>query len=147
MTYALFVSFHNNLFRGGTFPLSALPIQGAGGGGVPVQWQVQDNLFDQANLSGSAVGSQYIRCSNNGFTAGTINYLGGTNNKTNLIADYQVGPLGNYYYPSSGANLFSLVNAGSTTANQVGLSNYTTQTNQVLEGNSVVDIGFHYLGN
>jgi hypothetical protein len=138
----LFVSFHNNLFRGGFFPLSEL-LQG----GAPVQWQVQDNLFDKANLSGSSVGIQYILCSNNGFTAGTINYLGGTNNKMNLIADYQAGPLGNYYYPSSGTNLFSLVDAGSTTADQVGLSNYTTQTNQVPEGNSVVDIGFHYLGN
>ena len=108
---------------------------------------MQDNLFDKANLSGSSVGIQYILCSNNGFTAGTINYLGGTNNKMNLIADYQAGPLGNYYYPSSGTNLFSLVDAGSTTADQVGLSNYTTQTNQVPEGNSVVDIGFHYLGN
>ena len=31
------------------------------------------------------------------------------------------------------------------TADQVGLYHFTTQTNQVLEGTSVVDIGYHYV--
>ena len=130
--YGLVVSMHNNLFRGGSIT----------GTGIP--GTVQDNLFDQTGLSGNA-GVNGL-CSNNGFTAGTTNSLGGANNLTNLLADYQVGPLGNYYYPSTVVNdLSSLVDAGSTTADQVGLSDYTTQVNQVPEGSSVVDIGFHYV--
>jgi hypothetical protein len=34
---------------------------------------------------------------------------------------------------------------GSTTADQLGLYQYTTQTNQVKETNSTVDIGYHYV--
>ena len=78
-------------------------------------------------------------------TAGTTNYLGGTNNKTNLVADYQVGPLGNYYYPTSGLNLATLINAGSTSASLLGLGSYTVTTNQVSEGTNIVSIGFHYV--
>src|SRR5262249_45948301 len=54
---------------------------------------------------------------------------------------YQTGPLGNYYYPTN----LVLINAGSTTANLVGLYHYTTTTNQVKEANTTNDIGFHYV--
>jgi hypothetical protein len=141
-TSGLFASFYNNLFRGGTFPLNST--------NATVPWYVQDNLFDQANLSGSALGTSYIICSYNGFTLGTTNYLGGTNNKTNLVADYQAGPLGNYYYPTSGTNLATLINAGSTNASALGLYHYTVSTNlvggyEVPEGTNIVSIGYHYV--
>ena len=48
--------------------------------------------------------------------------------------------LGNYYLPPDSP----YIDAGSTTADQLGLSQYTTQTSQVPEGTSVVDLGFHY---
>ncbi len=41
--------------------------------------------------------------------------------------------------------MFSLIDAGSRTADQAGLFRYPSQTNQVKETNSVVDIGFHYV--
>lgn len=54
---------------------------------------------------------------------------------------YQASWFGGYYLPPGSP----LINAGSTTADQVGLYHFTTQTNQVPETNSVVDIGYHYV--
>jgi sugar lactone lactonase YvrE len=133
----LFAAFYNNLFRGGLFQLCA--------GSAAVPWYVRDNLFDRTDLTGSSVGTNYIICSNNGFTTGTTNSLGGTSNKTGLVADYQAGPLGRFYYPANGGNLSQLINAGSRSAASAGLYHFTTQTNQEKETNSVVDIGYHYV--
>src|SRR6185312_5358236 len=47
----------------------------------------------------------------------------------------------NYYLPAN--SLF--VDIGSTTADQFGLYHFTIQTNQVIESNSIVDLGYHYL--
>ena len=133
----VFAAFYNNLFRGGSCMFNST--------NAAVPWYVQDNLFDQVNLSGSATGTNYIISSNNGFTAGTTNLLGGTNNKTNLMADYQAGPLGNYYYPTNGTNLATLIHAGSTNASALGLYHYTITTNEAIEGTNTVSIGFHYV--
>ena len=133
----VFAAFYNNLFRGGSFMFNST--------NAAIPWYVQDNLFDQANLSGSAMGTNYIISSYNGFTAGTTNYLGGTNNQTNLTADYQAGPLGNYYYPTNGTNLATLIHAGSTNASALGLYHYTITTNEVIEGTNTVSIGYHYV--
>jgi alpha-tubulin suppressor-like RCC1 family protein len=133
---SMFATFYNNLFRGGTFrlvPSGTLP------------WYAQDNLFDQVNLSGSSTGTNVIICSYNGFTLGTTNYLGGSNNITNLLEDYQTGPLGNYYYPTNGTNLATLINAGSTNASALDLYHYTIRTNELVEGTNTVSIGFHYM--
>jgi len=54
---------------------------------------------------------------------------------------YQVGPLGYFYLPSGS----SVINTGSISADLTGLYHYTTQTNQVKETNSIVDIGYHYV--
>jgi hypothetical protein len=140
----LSAGFYNNLFRGGFITMYS-----------DSSLSVQDNLFDQSSLSGTSTNN--LTCSNNGFTAGTTNYLGGASNKTNLVADYRAGPLGKYYYPSSGGNLSQLINAGSTNAAALGLYHYTVQTNlvwiwtppvgnyEVPEGNNTVSIGFHYV--
>ncbi len=51
------------------------------------------------------------------------------------------GPLGNYYHGQT-----NLVDRGSVTnAANLGLYHHTTQTNQVKEANSRVNIGFHYV--
>ena len=54
---------------------------------------------------------------------------------------YQTGPLGNFYQPTNSP----LVDIGSTNANLVGLSYYTTSTNEMIESSSLVDIGYHYV--
>jgi len=63
-------------------------------------------------------------------------------------ADYKQGPLSPFYYPQTGGNLSALINAGSTSAANVGLYHFTTITNlsggfQIAETNSAVDLGFH----
>jgi hypothetical protein len=68
--------------------------------------------------------------------------VGGSHDVTNIISfNWQSGWLGNFYLTNSSP----LINAGSTTADQVLLYYFTTQTNQVEETNSVVDIGYHYV--
>jgi hypothetical protein len=67
-------------------------------------------------------------------------------NATDLILTnspaYQTGPLGDFYQPAGSP----LIDAGSTTnAGLVGLYYYTTLTNQVLETNSALDCGLHYV--
>jgi len=108
---------------------------------------VSDTVFEQT----------LIDCSTN-IQAGNHNaYL--TNcpmlqtNATDVMltnAAFVIGPLGNFYYPTSGGGLARLINAGSTNANLLGLYHFTTTTNFVgaveqKETNSIVDIGFHFV--
>jgi hypothetical protein len=66
----------------------------------------------------------------------------GTHDVTNLVSyAWQSSWLGNFYEPTNSP----LIDHGSTTADQFGLYHFTTQTNQVKETNSVVDIGYHYV--
>lgn len=64
---------------------------------------------------------------------------------TNTIAvtnfNWESSWFGNFYIPTNSP----LIQKGSTTANLVGLYHFTTQTNQVPETNSIVDIGYHYV--
>ena len=63
-------------------------------------------------------------------------------NVTNLASfNWQSSWLGNFYQSTNSP----LINAGSTTADKFGLYHFTTQTNQVKETNSLVDIGYHYV--
>ena len=55
--------------------------------------------------------------------------------------NWQSSWLGNFYLPSDSP----LISAGDVTADQIGLSDFTTQTNQTPEGTAVVDIGYHYV--
>jgi len=57
--------------------------------------------------------------------------------------NWQPGRLGNFYLPINSP----LIDRGSVTADQVGLYHFTTQTNEVPEGDSTVDIGYHYAAN
>jgi len=104
---------------------------------------VYDNLFDAVTL-----GAAYypVSNSNNGYDKTTTKLpssSGGDLTVTNL--DYQIGPLGNYYYPTSGGDLFRLVNAGSRNATNAGLYHFTMRVDQTKEANTTVDIGYHYL--
>ena len=55
--------------------------------------------------------------------------------------NWQTSWFGNFYLSTNSP----LINAGSSTADQIGLYQFTTQTNQLKEQNTVVDIGYHYV--
>jgi len=125
---------YNNLFHNGTVSFTTATNNPA--------WTVKDNLFDCDSVTKS--GSPTFTVSNNGYRSG-LTSLGGSNNKTGLIMDYQTGPLGNFYYPTNGTNLFTLIDTGSRNATNAALYHFTTTTNQVKEATSTVDIGDHYV--
>jgi len=126
--------FCNNTLVGGTFLF------------VPSQTNavLQNNLFDRTSAPDNigVFGMTYI----GGHNAYVTNcdmldpVMPGDRVLTNSPA-YQTSWFGNYYLPPDSP----LINAGSTTADQVGLYHFTTQTNQTVEGTSVVDIGYHYV--
>lgn len=104
-------------------------------------WIFFNNSFDNVFIAGFS-----SQMTSNGYNA----YLVNTNRlrpsgvgdiiSTNSAA-YQAGPLG-YFYQATNS---SLINAGSVTADIPGLYHYTTTTNEVKEGNSMVDVGYHYV--
>ena len=126
--------FRNNLLYGGSFEYYPSTVNSA---------VATDNLFDHTTIDSI-------------FGADGLTYVGGHNayvtNCSRLPAFasdvilsaspvYQTGTLGRYYLPANSP----LINAGSTTAVQAGLYHFTTQTNQVKEAASTVDIGYHYV--
>jgi hypothetical protein len=148
---------YNNLFRGGQF-FHLEPIPASAG-----NWVFQDNFFDKVafeqdildvglpldyNFNGywplTALelppGSLFAATlqpttTRDGFTDGTHEQM------LTSAPPYQSGNFGNFYLPTN----TPLYHAGSTTADQLGLYHYTTQTNQVKETNDTVSIGLHYL--
>jgi hypothetical protein len=108
---------------------------------------VQNCAFDGTDLSGmndySGGNTNLSYCNFNSFDLGAMRTpVEGTNDLT-ITNGYNWQPswLGNYYLPTNSP----LINAGSTTADKLGLYHFTTQTNQVPETNSTVDIGYHYV--
>jgi alpha-tubulin suppressor-like RCC1 family protein len=101
--------------------------------------------FDQTTFDLSAYGGQTngYYADFNSFLANsnTTPYLGGHEVFVTNSYNWQTSWLGGFYLPPDSL----LIDAGSTTADQVGLYQFTTQTNQVKETNSIVDIGYHYV--
>ena len=125
----------------------------------PSFWQIQNSSFDDTAINWSDV---YSGASTNtlfDYNAYNTNntawraYAAVGTPLTNKLEN--VGPtdvmvtnynwesswFGNFYVPANSP----VVNAGSTTADQLGLYHFTTQTNQIPETNSIVDIGYHYV--
>ena len=127
----------NNLFRGGTLTLYSYPGKTTSA--------IHDNLFDSVSLTVSTTNNP--TSSYNGYATNVTKLPGSSgNDKTVTNVDYQIGPLGGYYYPTSGGHLSQLINSGSkTNAGLVGLYHHTTLVDQTKETNSVLDIGFHYV--
>src|SRR5204863_3333482 len=123
--YPLTLSLYNNLFLNSTVSLNYRDNS--------TLWTVKDNLFDGVTLS---EGTLTITNSNNAYQ-GTTQLAGGTNNKTLTTTDYRNGPLGSFYYPTSGPNLFTLIDAGSRSADQAGLYHYTAIIRQARAANSI----------
>ena len=129
------LSVSNNLFFNTTVEL--LPITDSN------IWYFFDNDFDSSTV---ICGVRTKQNTTNGYNAylNCTGYLNPTNAtdifSSNSLA-YQLSFFGSFYQPTNSP----LINAGSTTANLDGLYHFTTQTNQVIEGNSTVDIGYHYV--
>jgi hypothetical protein len=71
----------------------------------------------------------------------TTPYLGGHEVTVAGGYNWETSHFGNYYLPYYSP----LIQAGSTTADRVGLYHFTTQISEVPETNAVVDIGYHYV--
>ena len=114
----------------------------------PVSIAVRDSAFDGTNIvsaSGYGANTNYASYDYNAFTnTNTLGRfpIGGLHDvfATNGF-NWQSSWFGNYYLPNNSP----LTNAGDVTANIVGLYHFTTQTNQVPQGFSQVDIGYHYV--
>jgi hypothetical protein len=87
-------------------------------------------------------GNTNTYCNFNAFLNGAQRLIvqGSSDIVTNVFT-WQTGPLGTRYQAPGGP----LIDKGSVTADVVGLYHFTTQTNQIKETNSIVDIGYHYV--
>jgi hypothetical protein len=102
---------------------------------------IRDSAYDGTtiSLSGTTNASDYTY---NAFLTGA-NRLIPTNANDVVVTSFnwQIGPLGNYYQSTNTL----LKDKGSRTADLAGLYHFTTQTNQIRETNSIVDISYHYV--
>ncbi len=133
---SLGVALYNNLFYGGSATLS----HGFNGAGSQT-WSIHDNFFCQSAVSGGA-GAGTVVYDHNGYVTGYSQLAPGQPSDV-VVGDpgFQPGPLGLFYHP--GASQFTDV--GSRTAPSAGLYHFTIQVDQAIEGNTVVDLGFHYV--
>jgi hypothetical protein len=126
--------FRNCTWHGGS--LNLIPSQTA----LPVS--VTNCAFDATSISvnlGKLVNPGFDY---NAFTNGATKFpVGGAHDVLVPSFDWQSSWLGNFYLPANSG----LVDHGSTNADLLGLYHFTTQTNQVKETNSYVDIGYHYV--
>jgi hypothetical protein len=136
------VAFHDNTFFGG-----ALNIYQEYGG----TWTFKDNLFDQTGITNASLLSvthDYNAYVTNSYVTNNYRIGSAAEPHDKMLTNapvYLASWLGRYYYPTNDGMLSTLLNAGSTAANNLGLYHFTTTTNQVKETNSTVDIGFHYV--
>lgn len=130
-------------------------------GRSPSFWRVNNTAFDGVNittydqLGGNTNSTDFdynsYNPSNTSWITHPYSWSGAA--KTNVLEtvgphdltvsnyDWQTGSQGDFYLPAASP----LVNTGSTLAALLGLQHFTTQTNQVRELGSTVDIGFHYV--
>ena len=132
-------TFYNNLFYVGE--VSILHVTNG-------TFTFRDNFFDQTAVTFISGSSNINVCSNNAYVTTTNGVLLPENNDVILSnsPSFQVGALGPYYYPTnfSPTNL-TLIHHGSQPAEDAGLYFYTVTTNEVIEGDNTVSIGFHYV--
>jgi hypothetical protein len=120
----------NNLFYGGTLDL--LPFGTS-------HSMVQDNLFDRTTIL-----DHNPPCTYTGYNAyvTNCNRLQPTTTYNIILTNsltYQTGPLGAFYQPTNSP----LIDKGSESVEDAGLTGYTILTNQTPD-TGTVDIGYHY---
>ena len=101
-------------------------------------WSAFNNDFDTCTITNSTLTNgynAYLNCS------GRLQPTNVNDSVQTGGLSYQTGPLGAFYQPAGSL----LIDKGNLTANLLGLYHYTTQTNQMKETNSTVDIGYHYV--
>ena len=101
-------------------------------------WSAFNNDFDTCTITNSTLTNgynAYLNCS------GRLQPTNVNDRVQTSGLSYQTGPLGAFYQPAGSL----LIDKGNLTANLLGLYHYTTQTNQMKETNSIVDIGYHYV--
>jgi hypothetical protein len=154
---------YNNLFRGGQwFHLEPIPASAG-------NWEFRDNLFDRVDIvqGNYPTPAQPLDFDHNAYWPLTTNELawawiwypwwvtnsatltpvgGNLSGANDLVLDsappYASGPFGDYYL----STITPLYQAGSRSAADAGLSQYTTFTNQVKDAtNQPVNIGLHYV--
>jgi hypothetical protein len=104
-------------------------------------WVIRDNVFDRCALAQEGDPGHDF---NAYVTNAASQYLTplGSNDMVLTNLTFQTGSLGRYYLPTNAP----MIDAGSVTnADLAGFYHYTTTTNQVKEGTSRLDIGFHYV--
>jgi RHS repeat-associated protein len=106
---------------------------------------IEECAFDGTSLSvedNSGGNTNLTYCDFNAFVTSSNRLpMLGTHDVIVTNFNWQRSWFGNFYLPTNSP----LINAGSTTADKFGLYHFTTQTNQVPETNSVVDIAYHYV--
>lgn len=107
------------------------------------QWAVYNNFFDTHSYNYGSV--NFPNGTNAFYASSIIPGSSGGDITLSLAPEYQTGPLGSFYYPTSGTNLYRLVDAGSRSAANAGLYHHTVRVDQTKESTSWVDIGFHYV--
>jgi hypothetical protein len=93
------------------------------------------NAYNTNNLSGLSYPYPYTPVSTN-----RLEYIGAHDVSIGTY-NWQSSWFGNLYQPTNSL----LIDRGNTNANLLGLYHFTTQTNQAVEANSIVDIGYHYV--
>jgi hypothetical protein len=139
------ISVENCTFHGGDIDINIIS------SGPPTVVSVTNCAFDGTPTNSVNVQSGTTSCDYNAYLNGAARIS--PNGSHDLVVSgtftWVSGPLGGFYLPSTS----SLINAGSTTANNVGnsanglvgLYHFTTQSNQTKETDTTVDIGYHYV--
>ncbi|MDR3564509.1 MAG: LamG domain-containing protein [Negativicutes bacterium] len=100
-----------------------------------------DGTTFSMNAHGGPTNGYYTDFNSFSSISSTTPYLGGHEVMVTNGYGWQSSPLGSFYLPPNSA----LIGQGNSGAGLLGLSSFTTQTNQMVEGNSMVDIGYHYV--
>lgn len=136
-----------------TFYDGGLLYQGGPESEYPSLWQIENCTFDGTAISWTennngawsigynAYNTNNLSWESYGYGFGGVNEVVGPDDVTTTNYNWESGLLGSFYLPTNSP----LVKAGNTTADQVGLYEYTTQTNETPEETNVVDIGYHYV--
>jgi len=105
-------------------------------------WTIKDNVFDNDTITEDGVNySLYIQNSYNGYVNTSVLAGSGGHDKSISSFAYATGALGPWYQSST-----NMIDQGSVTnAALAGLYHYTTQTSQIKEANTALDIGLHYV--
>jgi len=110
------------------------------------QWTILNTTFDGTTIAmsdGLGANPSNTHLDYNAFLSGAnrLEILGPHDVIVSGAYNWQSSWLGNYYLPPDSP----LLAVGSTTADRLGLYEFTTQTSQVEEGDAQVDIGYHYV--